>query len=242
MAAILHNLTVLPPFTAEDPRGWYMKAEQIMRSRNFTPAQRVNSVHEALSVEQLQKIDATSLFPTPIADGEEDTNNYEELYTSTKTRIINQYLETPEYRARKYVEFCIQSSVTSDCDPLARQLRPLFDFSLEQDREDFARYVARELFLFNRPDSVRDHFLSHAPDVTNVDEVSTKVKQLSTHSVSQVAAVSARPQRQNREKRRKPKTPGYCFYHNKYGKDARNCEPGCTFQEAQTAGNDNASR
>lgn len=242
----------LPPFWIRSPEIWFAKVEAQFGTKNVTKDQtKYDHVVSSLDFETAEEIQAILTNP-PIE------NKYDKL----KSSLIKTFGKS---QSQKDTELLSLNGL-GDKRPTAllRKINAL---------NDDPQTLKRALFLLNIPSEVRSILAGHhILDLEELAEAADRIWETSSSNrginsfeqdntvVEAVTHTSTRGKQYQKPSTYKPHrssgTPGtpppsspqpfVCFYHTKYGPEARRCQPGCSFSSLpkpqQQSGNGKASR
>ena len=223
-AAAIQPVTVkLPPFYTTNPKFWFGHAEAQFNLRGITQDNTryfyvVANLPEEAAVRVMRVIEEP-----PAAD----------KYDTIKAALLKAYTPSDEENAAALLDM----PGLGDMKPSQLWQRMCAMHPADQK----PNFLARELFLRQLPADVRGH-LADKKDLTN-DQLAEEADKFFASSGRQIQ--SARYKRGNRfsfhsPTRRRSKSPPssvrsgsphpFCFFHQKFGKKARNCRPPCSFR------------
>ena len=223
----------LPDFSSQEPLTWFRRAETRFRIRGITqPTTKADYVLEALPEEIFRRIG-------PWLDQQADEIPYEDL--------LKEFSPTTSERARRLLMMPSQpigdrkpSELWNEICALSRL--PEVDEVTKQHKEVDMK---KEIWLQSLPSSVR--VLLHNTDDKSMDELSTLADNITTsqnavhsptvsntavrqHNIDEVMPVRQEGAHTERVEVRAPIESGrLCYYHRRFGSDARYCEKGCTW-------------
>ena len=241
----------LPAFWIRSPEVWFARVEAQFGTRNITEDQtRYDYVVSSLDFETAEEIQAILTNPPP-------TNRYDRL----KASLIKTFGKT---QAQKDAELLSLNGL-GDKRPTAlmRKINAL---------NDDPQTLKRALFLLNLPTEVRRILAGH--NLLNLEELAEAADRIWESSSSNqginacdhdkaplnIEEITTVKDRQHQKTlsykpHRSTGTVGFpqssspqpfvCFYHTKYGPDAKRCQPGCSFAsllKSQKSGNGKAGR
>lgn len=237
----------LPAFWTRSPEVWFARVEAQFGTKNISEDRtKYDYVVSALDFETAEEIQAVLTNPPP-------TNRYEKL----KAALIKTFGKT---QAQKDAELLSLNGL-GDKRPTAlmRKINAL---------NDDPQTLKRALFLLNLPTEIRSILAGH--NILDLEELAEAADRIwesrSTNPVvnacledcptqtveATVESISTRRRKpQNRSQQRgtpsfTPRSqPFVCFYHTKFGTEARRCQEGCSFSsllKKQESGNGQAGR
>lgn len=196
----------LPTFWQNSPSAWFIQAEAQFALRNISADDtHYYYVVSALDTETANR--ALSVISTPPADNK---------YLTLKKFLLSAYEKTEEERAAALFSL----SGLGDRKP-----SELMDHMLALLGHHKPCFLFQHIFLTQLPEQVRAP-LANSPNKNNPRALALEADQLviasrSVHS-SSVHVV-------NHDPTRLPTAPDVCFFHKKFGKHARKCNPPCKF-------------
>ena len=224
----------LPPFTSTDAAPWFQRVEALFRLRAITSASRkADYVIGALPAEVFSQISDWL-----ISQGS-DTIYYDNL----KQQIIKRCSPTPEERSRKIMD--LVRLPLGDQRPSAafREMKSL-STTLQPDGSTSPIDLIRVLWLLRLPHEIRAMITDFASrteeDLIKQADSLVGASQL---AVTPSAAAAAPPESDEDEvhamaaqgRRTRDEPPQYadgprrtmCYFHRRFGRNARNCRPPC---------------
>jgi hypothetical protein len=203
----------LPPFVPDDPEMWFARVEATFRRRKISkPWDKFDYCLAAMSQDQLQSVRHVIVSPS-----EDDP------YAELKAALIKRHSPDP---VEKLVEFFDSSSIAIDGNPklVADRIKAL---SVDATARDIAMFISK------MPLSIRGYLLRERDTFVDVDCAAIAAEQLlrgQTPAFSNISAVkatsSSQPSRRGRV---------LCFYHRRWGKNAKQCRPPCQFKDDHIA-------
>lgn len=214
----------LPEFWTRSPEVWFAKVEAQFNTKGITQDQtRYDYIVSTLDINTAEEIQSLLVSPPP-------TDKYNHL----KRTLIKTFGKS---QSQKDTEL-LNLNGLGDKRPTAllRKINAL---------NDDPKTLKRALFLMNLPTDIRS--ILAGQDIHDTDDLAeaadriwetrmASVQQISTHSSQPEAAASApedtvaairTTKHNNLRTHNTPST--VCFYHQRFGPDARRCQPGCKF-------------
>ena len=242
-AAAVRDLK-LPPFCSADATVWFQRMEIIFRIRQIrSDSSKADHILAALPE------DTFPLISGWLAD-QGDTIQYGKL----KQKILDLFVPTPEDRASRLIQLSKLQIGTQRPSAAFMEMKALTRLpeSGDGDNEVQRLDLLRVLWLLRMPPAIRagitnfmkapeDEILKLADSLQGSTQASENAHVCSAekhddHSDGEdVSAVSYGQRRRRKspaKKRDAPitgKTPNICYYHARFGKDARNCKAPCIF-------------
>ena len=213
----------LPEFWEQQAATWFIQAEAQFALRQITADETMYYyVVSALSGSTAARI--VSLLEDPPGD---------DKYSAIKARLLDTFGLTESERAKQLLAL-----------PGLGESKPseLMDHMLALLGNHKPCFIFRELFLSQLPEQVRSALanthikdyreLAKAADAFHAATRSCSVTTPFAASVEPVNAVAARPApaAQRRE------VSGLCFFHARFGREAKKCRPPCSFSEPARQG------
>lgn len=203
----------LPPFVPEDPDMWFARVEATFRRRKITKSwDKFDYCLAAMSEEQLQSVRHVIIKPS-----EDDP------YDSLKTALLKRHSADP---VEKILNFLDTTSLPQDGNPkmVADRIKALSQDITERDLA---------LFVSKMPLSIRGFLLRDWESFEDVDGAAVAAEQLlkGTPSVTSLAVIKATPSGQCPQRDQRL----LCFYHRRWGKNAKQCRPPCNFKNGRVA-------
>lgn len=221
----------LPEFWFKSPEVWFAKIEAQFGTKNITQDQtKYDYVVSALDIDTAEEIQSVLINPP-------DSYKYDAL----KKTLIKTFGKS---QIQKDTEI-LNLNGLGDKRPTAllRKINAL---------NDDPKTLKRALFLLNIPTDIRS-ILAGYNNTENIEELAdiadriwetrtTTINHISKHNstevqentiVQSIDAITTKktsfPPRQNYTKIATSPQPSVCFYHTKFGPDAKRCQPGCKF-------------
>ena len=239
----------LPPYWASDPQVWFAQVEAQFNTRGIT-VQKTKFDHVVASLAPEIATEVRDLILTPPTDNPYDTLKAQLIKrtAASEQRRLQQLFNAEELGDRKPTQ-------------LLRRMQQLLGDKASSADSSFMR----ELFLQRLPANVR-MVLASTPDTTDLDDLAqladkivevaipsvaavhtpsplnAEVEQLRTE-VSRLQEIVKSLSSRGRSPRRRSPSPhppsdnDLCWYHQRFGDDARQCRPPC-----KKSGNDKARR
>ncbi len=211
----------LPQFWQNQPRVWFGQAEAQFQVRNIT--QDDTKYYYALAaLDQDTATRVVDLIEHPPAN---------DKYNALKDRLITTFALSERERARALLDM----PDLGDDKPSA-----LMDKMLALLGNHHPCFLFRELFLDRLPEDIHKILVhSEVQDPLQLAQAADRLHQ--THCTSASAIRSEPPGRvsgrkgQYRGGPNQRNNPDYCYYHDRFGEKAKNCEPPCSHPSAQFA-------
>ena len=198
----------LPPFYVNNPKLWFVFADQQFLLRNITKdetkfAYLVTALQEDVALRVLEVIS------DPPAEGK---------YDALKTALMAQFALKPAEMAAALLDL----PGLGDQKP-SQLLQHMISLHPPGEKPNF---LVREIFLRQLPDDVR----SHLTDKTNLDihQLATKADKFYATSGQRVHSVGPRPVRPRQVS---AKEDVVCYYHSRFGDKAKNCRSPCKYNQ-----------
>ena len=196
----------LPPFYTSSPKFWFVYAEQQFLLRAIT----ADDTKFAHVIASLTEDIATRVLSTIMNPGSSDK------YGALKTRLLEEFTLSQSERAAALLDM----PGLGDMKPSQLLTRML---SLLPDSEvDNPSFVIRELFLRQLPPDVRAHLTDKSQFA--LKELAAEADKFFTSAGSRVSAVKTPAAPKSR-----PAAPDLCFYHSRYGTQAKKCRAPCSY-------------
>lgn len=216
----------LPPFTLNNPAMWFRRAEAQFRLRGITrDSTKADHAMSVMSEDTFCKLDAwLSKQPSKV------------LYQDLKEYILGRFTLSQNERAQRILKL---AGVPLGDQTVSEAWDEILSLAtLAQADDELPRKVSlkREILLQRIPDEIRclipDATELHIDDLVDKADklISARNATLNPHSVDEVHGVrQRRQQRPQSSSGAAVNDDGLCFYHAKFGADARKCCPGCTW-------------
>ena len=231
----------LPAFTPMNPEAWFQRAETIFRNRNITTDRK-----KADAVLEYLPDDVWNII-SPWIGSLTDTVDYKDL----KKQLLKIYSATPSERAKQF--FARLYTDIGDMRPshLLYEMRKLL--TMPQTESDAQKPIdlLREMVLTTLPPAVR----AAIPNASEMDEETflkvaddlmiahTAAKKVIAPAAPELPAAEEEPpephaapvknQTQRRPFRRRQQQY-LCYYHWRYGNEAKRCEGPCSKSQKNT--------
>ncbi len=208
-----------PQFWRNQPRVWFGQAEAQFQVRKIT--QDDTKYYYALAaLDQDTATRVVDLIENPLANNK---------YNTLKDRLITTFALSERERARALLDM---PDLGDD------KHSALMDKMLALLGNHHPCFLFCELFLDRLPEDIRKILvLSEVQDPRQPAQAADRLHQ--THGTSASAIRNKPPGRLNGRKGQyrggpnQRNNPGYCYYHDRFGDKARNCEPPCSHPTAQ---------
>lgn len=228
----------LPEFWTTSPEVWFARVEAQFGTKNISQDQtKYDHVVSALDFKTAEEIHDVLVKPPE-----------KDKYITLKRALIRAFGKTQAQRDNELLTL----NGLGDRSPsaLLRKINAL---------NDDPQTLKRALFLSNLPTDVRSIIAGQEfDDLSKLAEAADRVWEARCTDVHHIAynnelptplpveAVTRRnkPQNPRRPTSSTTRTAPVCFYHLRFGPQARKCEPGCKFSSLldRSSGKDNASR
>ena len=227
----------LPEFWTTSPEVWFARVEAQFGTKNISTDQtKYDYVVSALDVKTAEEVQDVLVNPP-------DANKYSVL----KRALLKAFGKSQAQRDYELLNL----NGLGDRRPTAllRKINAL---------NDDPQSLKRALFLSNLPADIRSILAGQDfGDIQKLAEAADRIWETRDASVQQVihtadssppapvtieAVSRPRFQPQRRPGSKAPSAQAVCYYHLKFGPQARRCQPGCKFSSLLPSGNDNASR
>ena len=255
----------LPPFWPNDPLVWFAQVEAQFHTRNITSQPtKFAYIVSSLQPEIAQEI--RDIFLQPPVDRPYDTLKSELIKrtSASEQRRLHQLLISEELGDRKPTQLLRKMRQLLGEQRLEEGiLRQLFLQRLPLNAQLILASTADTLPL-DQIAATADKILEVAPPAPNISALQqtpppasvapptelatlhTKVEQLTAQVESLVNHLQLQPSRYTRSRSpslmRRSSLPPLCWYHRRYGNNARKCTPPCSFHNATpNQGNDQTS-
>ena len=229
----------LPPFCATDATSWFQRIETTFRLRHVR-----NETCKADYVVAALPPDAFPLLSDWLVDQGENLQ-----YKNLKNKILSLFAPTPETRAAKLLQIARIKIGTQRASAAYQEMKALIRLSgTDGERLD----LLRVLWLYRLPKAVRNgitNFTKYTEDqileladslqgsTADDDDQAYAAELDSSSSDDEIAAVpySRRYRRKSPAKKKdttgskKIKNKEICYYHARFGKEARNCKTPCIY-------------
>lgn len=231
----LHQVTLkLPEFWTKSPEVWFARVESQFNTKGITQDQtRYDYVVSSLDINTAEEIQSILINPPP-------TDKYKNL----KTTLIKTFGKS---QTQKDTEL-LNLNGLGDKRPTAL-LRKIN--ALNNDPQT----LKRAIFLLNLPIPIRNILAGqNIPDIDDLAEAADRIWE-TREACTQVCSATTVPEDAITAIRFKPRnteTPNtVCYYHKRFGPDARRCQPSCKFssllqksskQNESSSGNARAGR
>ncbi|GFN87946.1 Pol polyprotein [Plakobranchus ocellatus] len=226
----------LPEFWTTSPEVWFARVEAQFGTKNISTDQtKYDYVVSALDVKTAEEVQDVLVNPP-------DANKYSVL----KRALLKAFGKSQAQRDNELLNL----NGLDDRKPTAL-LRKIN--ALNEDPQS----LKRALFLSNLPADIRSILAGqNFSDIQKLAEAADRIWETRGACVQQVihtadssppapvtieAVSRPRFQPQRRPGSKAPSTQAVCYYHLKFGPQARRCQPGCKFLSLLPSGNDNAS-
>ena len=231
----------LPAFTSTDAAPWFQCVEALFRLRNVTAsAKKADFVIGALPADIFSQISRW------LASRGTETILYEEL----KTEIILQCEPTPEEKSQKILELLRMPLGDQRPSSALRELRALSTV-LRADGTTADLDLVRVLWMLRLPQDIRTLITDFAErsdkDLMKQADSLRGTSRLATTATATAAAqdadvtdedesyAMAAQQRRPRSSNQRPipdvSRRTLCYFHKRFGRDARNCRPPCYYSK-----------
>ena len=228
----------LPAFTSTDAAPWFQRVEALFRLRSVSSStKKADFVIGALPAEIFSQISRW------LATKGTDTIHYEEL----KTEIILQCEPTPEEKSQKILELLRMPLGDQRPSAALREIRSL-QTVLRPDGTSADLDLGRVLWMLRLPQDIRTHItdfagrsdkdlMKLADSVRGTSRLAQTVTTAAAHHVDvsdedeyAMAAQQRHPPRSSTQ-RHVPDASRrtLCYFHKRFGRDARNCRPHCYY-------------
>ena len=226
----------MPPFTSTDAALWFHRIEALFRLRAITSSsRRADYVIGALPTEVFSQL---SHWMTNQSDAIE--------YDDLKAQIIKRCSPTPEEKAKKLMDL-LRLPLGDQRPSTAFQEMRALSTMLQPDGTSSSIDLLRVLWLLRLPQGIRTTITGFA----TLEEFDLLQKADSLHGASTLASTTsavavtqddveddphamAVQQRNSQRPHRRPQKPpaeGHrrplCYYHHRFGREARRCHPPC---------------
>ena len=232
----------LPPFPSTDAAPWFLRVEALFRLRSITSSSRkADYVIGALPTEVFDQV-------AEWLAGQDDAVQYKDL----KEQIIRNFSPTPEERSKRIMELLKQPLGDQRASAAFREMKSLCTL-IQPDGTRKPLDLIRVLWLLRLPQDVwamitKFTAMSEADLVEHADSLLGAKTMSATPTAAaatadntdedddEVHAMAAQQKRPNRPQRpQRPQAEGtrrnICYYHRRFGKNARNCEKPCAFSK-----------
>ena len=234
----IHAVTVkLSPFSTQEPLSWFRRAEVQFRLRKITdPRTKADYVLEAIPDDVFPRVSAW-------LDDQDDEINYEAL----KTHLLKEFTLSISARAQRLLNMPRQPLGDRTAHAAWDEMQALAKIPGGDRTTDKPRHVdlLRELWLQRLPPSVRA--LLHDAEYIPMDTLVKKADELleaakashphdaiyhteereETTNASDVNHTASKNNYQRPRPNNQRPSSKFCYYHTRFGKDARKCEPNC---------------
>ena len=243
-AAAAPTLT-LPPFTSTDASPWFHRVEALFRLRAITsPSRKADYVIGALPTEIFSQISNWL-----INQGQDAI-----LYDDLKAKIINRCSPTPEERSKKLMDLLRLPLGDQRPSTAFQEMRALATIP-HPNGQPTSLDLLRVLWLLRLPHGIRSlitGFTAMSEDdlLKQADSLHGASTLASTSNTAAVADPPQPPEQDEedphtmaaqRPQQRTTKGPQRypaegprrysCYYHKKFGRDARQCRPPCSWSK-----------
>ena len=230
----------LPPFTSTDAAPWFQRVEALFRLRAVTSSsKKADYVIGALPAEVFSQVSDW------LAGQESDVILYDDL----KHQIITRCSPTPEERSKRIMD--LLRLPLSDQRPSAafREMKALSAI-LQPDGSTTPLDLVRDLWLLRLPQDIRSKITDFAErSEADLTKQADSLLGASTLAATSSAAAATLPDdteeddpyamaAQQRRPRNGTQRPApevtrrtLCYFHKRFGRDARNCRPPCHFSK-----------
>ena len=238
----------LPPFPATDAAPWFLRVEALFRLRSITSSSRkADYVIGALPTEVFDQV-------AEWLSDQDDAIEYKDL----KQQIILNFSPTPEERSQRALELIRQPLGDQRPSAALREMKSLCTL-IQPDGSKKPLDLIRVLWLLRLPQDIREKITDFAtmPEAELAKQADSLwgAKTMSGASPTAAAAIdneeaeeeeedahamAAQQKRPNRPQPSRPQRPhrpqeknrqNICYYHRRFGKNARNCEQPCAFSK-----------
>ena len=230
----------LPAFTPTDAAPWFQRVEALFRLRNVTASsKKADFVVGALPPEIF------SMISRWLATRGSEAILYEEL----KTEVILQCEPTPEEKSQKILELLRMPLGDQRPSAALRELRTLSSV-LRPDGTSTELDLVRVLWMLRLPQDIRTMITNFA-DRTDSDlmKLADSLRGTSRLSTPTAAAVANEPESADEDEhfamaaqQRRPRSSNQrpvpdvsrrtlCYYHKRFGRDAKNCRSPCFYSK-----------
>ncbi|XP_050707626.1 uncharacterized protein LOC126992843 [Eriocheir sinensis] len=246
-----------PTFTSHEPTLWFTILEV-----NFKPHRITTSLTKFSHATALIPLDVLSQVSDTISKAASSDTPYEDLKAAILSRLepsvttrLQEMLskeelgnEKPSDLLRRMKRLLGEKYESFDKEVFShlfyQRLPPhiqqgLFTVKNTLSLEGLAKLA--DDFLASSP-AAPQPTVSSVADTTGVQQLAALVSQLSLEVSALKEEVRGRPRRRSpsphphrrrsRSDSRPRRTPGVCYYHNRFGRDARKCTSPCTFQDS----------
>lgn len=239
----------VPPFWKHNPALWFVQVEaQFSLGHVSQDVTKFNHVIAAIETDVLAQISDLVLNP-PESD----------RYNALKTRLIQQFADSEEKRIRQL----LIGLDLGDKRP-SQLLREMHELAAEAVNDDFLKSLwlqrlpihvqqilaaSREslpqlVLLADKICEVTDTSVSTLSQHDVISRLEAKVDKLSTDLARLHTQIRSRSSSRHRSKQNVPRyfkkyqpaLKGVCFYHSKFGAQARKCKEPCSFNSENQAG------
>lgn len=237
-----------PPFCTDKPALWFAQLEAQFHNKGVVTEQdKFNHTISLIDTRVAAEVEDIIIHPPAVTPYQRLKNGLVERHTKSKQALLLQLLDrekqgdrTPSQHLRHL------KSLVPDIDEevlKARWLSHLPDpiqmgLAIQAPDASFEKLgaAADSLHEILRP--------ANTASVSNLEkqmaELTRQVAALATRcsrSDGGSSRARSRTRGRSRSRSRSQKTvKGVCWYHKKYGKDAKNCQPGCTFSKSENSG------
>ena len=201
----------LPEFWTDDPAVWFVRVEAQFRSRAITlDSTKFDYVVTALDNRTAAEVKAIICQPPP-----------QNQYVALKTALISAFGKSQTQKDNELFSIC----GLGDRKPssLLRKIE-----SLNNDADT----LRRAFFLAQLPSQVRAILASQKfADIHELALTADRIVEANNLPQPTVNTINRRKTPTNHVKRSGPVTdqPFICYFHRRFGPDARTCRPGCRF-------------
>ena len=196
----------IPTFVPSNPRWFFVFCESQFRLKGVT-ADETRYDHVACNLPPDVAARVMSLLQNP-----PDTNKYESL----KQRLLKEYTLTDAERAATLLDL----PGIGDMKP-SQLYQKMIELLPPGDNHTASSFLLRELFLRQLPVDIRSHLADKSS--LDLEQLAEEADKFFTSSGQRISAVqpSSRP--------RRPPAGKMCFYHERFGDQARRCRPPCSY-------------
>ena len=204
----VHTVSVkIPQFPPQNPAWFFMFCESQFRLKGITADEtRYEYVACNLSPEVAARV--MTVLSSPPAEGK---------YEALKAKLLKEYTLTNQERAAALLDL----PGLGDQKP-SQLLSRMLELFPAGDSHTTSCFLFREIFLRQLPADLRLHLADKSG--MSLESLAEEADKFFTSAGQRVSAV------QQPARTRKPPSSGLCFFHQRFGDQARRCRPPCSYR------------
>ena len=224
----------LPAFTPNDAAPWFKRVEALFRIKNITNTnRRADYVIGALPPDTFSRL----------SDWLDDQDSDDLTYEDVKTAIIKECEMSPEERSQRLLDLLRTPLGDQRPSDALREIKSLTKM-MKPDGTTEILDLSRVLWMTRLPAEMRTHITEFASrplpelmrladSVRGTSRIAQPVTAAPLCQADDVANndLALAAQRRRPSSRTSTMKNTWCYFHKRFGRDARNCREPCSFQK-----------